>query len=196
MIPKPKDSGVREDFATGSRRDTRQGKGRYDLLPTRALELLAIHFENGSEKYGDRNWEKGQPLSRYLDSALRHLFKHLQGLRDEPHDVAAAWNILCMIDTHRRVIEGILPESLNDLTTLQALQGSLLSRQLDEIMAERDKSPSPGEFIPIKEIRPSQISPVRSIPSVHCNCETCEASRRPLPQKPHKQDYVAEQTCP
>lgn len=115
MIPPPKDSGIRENFSTGSRRDTRKGKGRYDLLPTRALELLAIHFENGSVKYGDRNWEKGQPLSRYLDSALRHLFKHLQGLRDEPHAVAAAWNLLCLIDTERRIQDGLLPRHLNDL---------------------------------------------------------------------------------
>ncbi|HUS51203.1 MAG TPA: dATP/dGTP diphosphohydrolase domain-containing protein, partial [Candidatus Paceibacterota bacterium] len=67
-----KDSGKRQDFDTGSRRDTRDGKGRYDLLPVRAIKRLAKHYENGAKKYGDRNWEKGQPLSRYLDSALRH----------------------------------------------------------------------------------------------------------------------------
>ena len=67
-----KDSGVRQDFETGSRRDTRDGKGRYDLLPMRAIQRLARHFEGGAKKYGDRNWEKGQPISRYLDSALRH----------------------------------------------------------------------------------------------------------------------------
>ena len=35
------------------------GKGRCDLLPPNALLRLARHFENGSKKYGDRNWEKG-----------------------------------------------------------------------------------------------------------------------------------------
>ena len=118
-IPEPtiKDSGKREDFSTGSRRDTREGKGRYDLLPTRALALLAKHFEGGSDKYGDRNWEKGQPLSRYMDSALRHAFKYLQGERDEPHDVAAAWNLMCLIDTQERIKAGLLPKELDDLPT-------------------------------------------------------------------------------
>jgi len=32
-----RDSGKREEFDTGSRRDTRQGKGRYDLLSPIAL---------------------------------------------------------------------------------------------------------------------------------------------------------------
>lgn len=110
-----KDSGKREQFETGSRRDTREGKGRYDLLPTRALHRLAQHFENGSAKYGDRNWEKGQPLSRYLDSALRHAFKYLQGERDEDHAAAACWNLLCMIETDERIRAGMLPEALYDL---------------------------------------------------------------------------------
>ncbi len=110
-----KDSGEREKFDTGSVRDTRTGKGRYDLLPTRAIRRVAKHFEAGAVKYGDRNWEKGQPISRYLDSGLRHLFTHLEGQRDEDHLAAAAWNILAAIETDERVISGQLPKELNDL---------------------------------------------------------------------------------
>jgi hypothetical protein len=110
-----KDSGRREDFSTGSRRDIRDGKGRFDLLPARALFRIARHFEAGAKKYGDRNWEKGQPLSRYLDSALRHLACHMRGDRDEDHLAAAGWNILCLIDTYERVSENKLPKELNDL---------------------------------------------------------------------------------
>jgi hypothetical protein len=109
------DSGKRENFSTGSKRDSRDGKGRFDLLPCRALMKLAQHYEKGSKKYGDRNWEKGQPVSRYFDSALRHTFKYLQGRRDEPHLIAAAWNLLCAIDTEERIKEGNLPKELNDL---------------------------------------------------------------------------------
>ena len=36
-----KDSGKREEFPTGSRRDQRAGKGRFDLIPTMALRRLA-----------------------------------------------------------------------------------------------------------------------------------------------------------
>lgn len=109
------DSGVREKFDTGSRRDSRDGKGRFDLLPARALTRLARHFEAGALKYGERNWEKGQPISRYMDSAIRHSFKHLQGLRDEDHLIAAAWNLLCAAETEMRINEGTLAPELNDL---------------------------------------------------------------------------------
>lgn len=110
-----KDSGLRENFETGSRRDTRTGKGRFDLMPLFAEEALAKHFEAGALKYGDNNWLKGQPLSRYLDSARRHLNKAARGQRDEPHFVAAAWNIMCLIDTMKRIELGLLPQELNDL---------------------------------------------------------------------------------
>lgn len=110
-----KDSGKRQDFETGSKRDTRDGKGRFDLLPMRALTRLARHFEGGAKKYGDRNWEKGQPISRYMDSALRHACKYMQGERDEDHLIAAAWNIMCAADTEERIKEGTLPKELNDI---------------------------------------------------------------------------------
>ena len=115
QVPTIKDSGQREEFNTGSRRDTRVGKGRFDLLPFRALTRVAQHFEAGAIKYGDRNWEKGQPLSRYLDSALRHAAKHAMGETDEAHDVAAAWNLLAMIETKERIRIGALPAELDDL---------------------------------------------------------------------------------
>lgn len=110
-----KDSGQRREFPTGSRRDIRSGKGRYDLLPWRAIHALAIHMEKGSAKYGDRNWEKGQPLSVYMDSALRHQGCRLRLLFDEPHMVAAAWNLLAFIETEIRIAEGSLPRELDDL---------------------------------------------------------------------------------
>ena len=110
-----KDSGARQEFSTGSRRDTRDGKGRYDLLQTRALHLVARQLEEGAKKYGERNWEKGQPLSRYTDSAMRHTMLHMQGRKDERHDVAAAWNLLSMIETTELIREGKLPRELDDI---------------------------------------------------------------------------------
>ena len=110
-----KDSGKRELFETGAQRDTRENKGRFDLLPPRAITALAIHFEKGAKKYQPRNWEKGIPLSRFLDSALRHTFKFLQGETDENHLIAAIWNLVCLYETKERIKEGILPEELDDL---------------------------------------------------------------------------------
>lgn len=111
------DSGKRQEFNTGSVRDTREGKGRFDLLPPYAITRLAQHFENGAVKYGDRNWEKGQPLSRYLDSALRHLFKYLGGSREEDHLAAVAWNALAFIETEYRIGQDRLPKELDDLAS-------------------------------------------------------------------------------
>lgn len=55
---------------------------------------VAIHFEEGAKKYGEHNWEKGLPLNSYIDSAARHLMKHISGMTDERHDRAFIWNIL------------------------------------------------------------------------------------------------------
>jgi hypothetical protein len=110
-----KDSGKRQEFTTGSVRDTRDGKGRFDLIPTDALRRLAVHYENGSKKYGDRNWEKGQPLSRYIDSAMRHLCAVLEGLEDEDHASAVSWNLFAYIHTRNLIRAGILPKELDDL---------------------------------------------------------------------------------
>lgn len=110
-----KDSGERQDFGTGAVRDTQQGKGRYDLLPPTALFAIARVFEEGAKKYEARNYEAGIPLSRYVDSALRHLLKHLEGHRDEPHMAQAGWNIMAYIHTATMIERCLLPQSLNDL---------------------------------------------------------------------------------
>lgn len=110
-----RDSGKRQEFTTGAVRDTQEGKGRYDLLPSRAMCELAIHFQQGAEKYAERNWEKGIPLSRFLDSAIRHSFAVLEGKTDEPHARAAAWNWVCFIETRARIRAGLLPSELDDL---------------------------------------------------------------------------------
>ena len=94
-----KDSGTRREFETGAVRDIAEGKGRCDLLPPIALMRLAKHFEAGCNKYGDRNWEKGIPMHCFIDSGLRHIFKYLAGWKDEDHLVAAAWNIMCALET-------------------------------------------------------------------------------------------------
>lgn len=67
-------------------------------LETMILEV-AKHFEEGAKKYGDNNWQKGIPVRCYIDSAVRHYLKYLRGDKDEPHDRAFCWNILCAIWT-------------------------------------------------------------------------------------------------
>lgn len=69
-------------------------------LDTYSLLLeVSKHFEAGAAKYGENNWQKGIPLHCYLDSAVRHYLKHCRGDKDEPHDRAFVWNLLCAIWT-------------------------------------------------------------------------------------------------
>lgn len=110
-----KDSGERSEFSTGAVRDAQEGKGRMDLLPVRAIIAVAKVFENGAKKYEANNWRKGIPLSRYVDSGLRHAVKYLRGDRDEDHLSQAIWNLMCLSETQSMIEEGLLPAELNDL---------------------------------------------------------------------------------
>jgi hypothetical protein len=58
---------------------------------------VAKHFEEGAKKYGENNWQKGIPVHCYIDSAVRHYLKWLRGDKDEPHDRAFVWNLMCCI---------------------------------------------------------------------------------------------------
>ena len=73
-------------------------------IPKYILEL-SKHFESGAIKYGERNWEKGIPLSSYIDSAVRHYLKYLDGQEDENHFIAFVWNIICAIWTNNNLPE-------------------------------------------------------------------------------------------
>lgn len=96
------DGQIRDTFEGGGTRERAEGKGRYDLLPIFALKRLARWYELGAQKYGDRNWEKGLPYSRCIDSAKRHLDKFLMGMHDEDHLTAAIWNLMAILDFQER----------------------------------------------------------------------------------------------
>lgn len=66
----------------------------YDFDAYTAILEVAKHYEQGCNKYGERNWEKGIPLHCYMDSGIRHLLKYFRGDIDEPHDRAFLWNML------------------------------------------------------------------------------------------------------
>jgi len=137
-----KDGAPKKAFSSGAVRETKEGKGRCDLMPLKQVgevlvdvdkhktlqdvakfmetgdtKLLATaiqkfvkyhtnyteceamidvskHYEQGAEKHGERNWEKGIPLHSYIDSGVRHFIQHVDGKTDEPHDRAFIWNML------------------------------------------------------------------------------------------------------
>ena len=64
---KEKNKALRDTLIIQYISDTEDGK--YNS----AMRRLAQHYQNGAKKYAKNNWRKGQPISRYYDSAMRHL---------------------------------------------------------------------------------------------------------------------------
>ncbi len=114
------DTGNRTESACGALSDRAKGKGRYDLITPLGLKRLAVHYENGAIKYEDRNWEKGFPLSWFLDKMERHAerYKECRILGKEPtedHIAAVAWNALGFMHMEEMIRRGKLPAELDDL---------------------------------------------------------------------------------
>ena len=74
---------LKDVYEGGAIRNSRAGKGRYDLIPTKALIRLARVYEVGGIAHGDRNWEKGIPTDRLVDSAMRHIVQYWDGMMRE-----------------------------------------------------------------------------------------------------------------
>lgn len=113
-----KDGGSRLEYATGALKEDpskTEGKGAYHLLSPSSIRRIAEVYRKGAKKYSSRNWEAGIPLSRFLDSAKRHLDQFHEGYEDEDHLAQATWNLLCLSHTLEMINRGLLPASLNDL---------------------------------------------------------------------------------
>jgi len=110
-----KESGAERKFETGARKQNAKGKGTPVLFPGDAYLEISKHFEDGADHYEPRNWEKGIPLSKLIDSLERHIAQEKMGLTDESHDRALAWNAVVYLATKLRIKAGILPKELDDL---------------------------------------------------------------------------------
>ena len=91
-----KDSGVREEYASGMVRDTQAGKPNYYLIDRAFLKRWAALMTRGADKYGVDNWRHAnseKELERFKASALRHMMQWLDGDTEEDHAAAVAFNI-------------------------------------------------------------------------------------------------------
>lgn len=99
-----KDSGERAVFDSGMRRDTEEGKPRFDLFIPEGVPYedqfftrIAALMARGAVKYEDRNWEQAnsiEELRRMKSSAFRHFMQWFCGDEDEDHAAAAVFNLL------------------------------------------------------------------------------------------------------
>lgn len=92
-----KDSGVRQEFPSGMRRDSAGKTLRPDLIEPNMLRRWAELMGRGALKYGDRNWEKAstqEELDRFRASAFRHFLQWFNDYDyEEDHAAAVFFNI-------------------------------------------------------------------------------------------------------
>jgi len=103
-------------------RENAPGKGRFDLISPIFMKRLAIVMEKGANKYADRNWEKGMPLHKYIDSALRHISQILEGETDEDNAGQAVFNIMAYMHTKEMIDRELLPKELDDMPDYRSIK--------------------------------------------------------------------------
>lgn len=93
-----KDSGERQEFSTGMKRDVQTDKPRYDLIGSgwNLIKRWAELVGRGAIKYGELNFEKAateEEMNRFKSSAMRHMVQWQMGETDEDHAAAVCFNI-------------------------------------------------------------------------------------------------------
>ena len=124
-----KDTGQREQFNTGSKRETGD-KERFDFISFIGMWRLSIHLAKGAKKYGEHNWALGQPTSRLFASAFRHLMWAMMGKKDEDHLMACVFNLFSIAHVEYWIEQGELDESLDDFAYGQSPH--LLRRRMEQ----------------------------------------------------------------
>ncbi len=111
-----KDSGERQDYPSGMRRDIQEGKARYDLLfldgmpfEEQPLTRWAALLQRGVSKYGEKNYllaNSAEELARFKSSAARHFAQAMCGETDEDHYSAVFFNISMIMYLEWRLDNG------------------------------------------------------------------------------------------
>lgn len=92
-----KDSGKRQEYASGMRRDVQDDKVDFSLVFDGPMfDRYAEHLTKGAKKYGRKNWQLANSqdeLDRFVQSAVRHFRQWLRGDVDEDHMAAVVFNL-------------------------------------------------------------------------------------------------------
>lgn len=113
-------------------------------LPTIIIEV-SKQFEDGAKKYTENNWMKGIPLHCYIDSGTRHFLKFLRGDKDEPHDRAFVWNMICGVWTFNNKPE--LDDIEKDLCKTVIQIQDEIRREAQEVIVNPDTSSFFNDYI-------------------------------------------------
>ena len=117
-----KDSGKREEYDSGMRRDVEEGKTDFTYLiidgvpfQDQPLHRLMGLYMRGAEKYGRHNWQKAcsrEEYERFKRSLFRHWMQYLAGDRDEDHIAAVVWNAIAIMYMEQKL--ELLKEDLSE----------------------------------------------------------------------------------
>ena len=86
-----------------------EGKIRYELIPSYALEQLAKVYTYGAQKYDDDNWRKGLNWLKTIGSLLRHVYAWKKGETLDPesnchHLAMASWNCFSLMSYEKHSV--------------------------------------------------------------------------------------------
>lgn len=90
--------GLKVEFITGAKRVEKEIPD-YSGIPPFILRRLALIFEEGRVKYGERNWTRGLPTSSTMNHLIEHLMKWMENDGEEDHLAKAMWGIVCLMYT-------------------------------------------------------------------------------------------------
>jgi hypothetical protein len=113
-VDPPQDAEVYATYTTGAKRERKVGKGAPTAMLCgfpHTLTELHKHMDNPL----GRNWEKGLPLSSYVDATFRHLLEEVSGNGDDKSLISAIWNLMCYAETKHRISQGTIPEEMDDM---------------------------------------------------------------------------------
>lgn len=107
-----KDSGKRQEYDSGMRRDVQENKPRYDLCYEPLLTEWANLMARGATKYGENNWQLAnseEELQRFKASAWRHFIQFIRGEDDEAHHAAICFNVGAIMYLRERLQNEKMP---------------------------------------------------------------------------------------
>lgn len=152
-----KDSGERQQWASGMQRDVQAGKPRFALMWTKRqpyheqmLTRYAKLLARGAEKYEDRNWEEGcgqEELDYAMESLGRHAAQLICGEGDEDH-AAAVW-------FNTQLIEYIRWRMAQETEHLAGIQAAIDVPKLAPALKEL---PEPSEYEISREQHRQQLN--------------------------------------
>jgi hypothetical protein len=146
-----KHSDSKQTFESGAQRDDCMGKGRPSLISPTLLLRLSHHLEEGAKHYGDRNWEKGMPYCRVIDSIYRHLIAFQQREYDEDHLAAIAANVMFLM--HYENAFAVSPDREGHDDRPKKKSEEPLTSPTPEGIVERDGSTSSAGVGPLQRCK-------------------------------------------